>query len=258
MSKLAFALLGASEHTENKNALLVALVLLTMPTKKYQEEVAIFKPSEKAKPRLLALPDPEDTLPLSPYHLARHILKVPNHLVTFLSSTPRQCIIWPQQTKTHDVWISEDTKYLRFVLDRHRAPVFAPKESVAARIVFVHVGRMKDMHTMPRIARWRGAPLDLQFLTYGAHPTVPAREWGIHGLNKSGGCPTLPLTLVHSDARLTGGIVTFTANALLNDLDGVERLIERVASHEHWACYVTPVVLGAAVRWAKELQYPAL
>jgi len=52
--------------------------------------------------------------------------------------------------------------------------------------------------------------------------------------------------------------MTFTANALLNDLDGVDRLIERVASHEHWACYVTPAVLGAAVRWAKELEYPAL
>lgn len=52
--------------------------------------------------------------------------------------------------------------------------------------------------------------------------------------------------------------MTFTTNALLNDLDGVDRLIERVAGHEHWACYVTPVVLGAAVRWAKELEYPAL
>lgn len=52
--------------------------------------------------------------------------------------------------------------------------------------------------------------------------------------------------------------MTFTTNALLNDLEGVDRLIGRVASHEHWACYVTPVVLGAAVRRAKELEYPAL
>ena len=56
----------------------------------------------------------------------------------------------------------------------------------------------------------------------------------------------------------TGGILTFTPNALVNDLDGVDRLIERVTSHEHWACYVTPVVLGAAVQQAKELGYPAL
>ena len=61
-----------------------------------------------------------------------------------------------------------------------------------------------------------------------------------------------------SDVFLTGGVLTFTANALLNDLDGVDRLIERVDSHEHWACYVTPIVLGAAVRQAKELEYPAL
>ena len=202
MSKRAFGLLGASEHMENKNALLVALVLLTIPTKKYQEEMAIFKPSENPKTRLSTLPDPEDTVPLSPYHLARHILRVPKHLVTFLSSTARQCIIWPQQGKTHDVWISEDTKYLRFVLDRHRAHVFGPKDHVAARIVFVHVGRMKDIHNMPRIARLRGAPLDLQFLTYGTHPTVAEREWGIRGFNKSGRCPAFPMARGLSDACL--------------------------------------------------------
>lgn len=186
MNKTAFALLGAFEHTENRDALLVTLARLTIPTKRYQEEMAVCKPSEEVKNRLPALPDPEDALSLSAYHLARHILGVPKHLVAFLSSTPRQCIIWPQHNKTSDVWISEDTKYLRFILDRHRAQVFGPKDHVAPRIVFVHVGRMKDIHAMPRISRFRGAPLDLQFLTYGAHPTVPEREWGIHGFNKSG------------------------------------------------------------------------
>lgn len=52
--------------------------------------------------------------------------------------------------------------------------------------------------------------------------------------------------------------MTFSTNALLNDLDGVDQLIERVANHEHWECYVTPVVLGAAVGRARELEYPAL
>jgi hypothetical protein len=186
MSKPAFALLGTPKHMESKDALLVALALLTIPTKKDQEEMAIFKPSEEVKIRLPAPPDPEDNVTLSAYHLARHVLGVSKHLVAFLSSTPRSCVIWPQQSKASDVWISEDIKYLRFILDRHRAHVYNPKDRVAPRIVFVHVGRMKDIHTMPRIARFRTAPLDLQFLTYGTHPTVPTREWGIHGFNKSG------------------------------------------------------------------------
>ncbi|KAF9647500.1 hypothetical protein BDM02DRAFT_2656082 [Thelephora ganbajun] len=240
MSKPVFALLGASEHREDKNALLVALAPLVVQTKKYQEEMAIFKPSEEVKKRLPTLSDLENTASLSTYHLARHTLRVPKSLVAFLSSNPRPCIIWPRENAPNDVWISQDTQYLRFVLDHHRAKVFSPKDHVAARIVFVHVGRMKDMHTMPRIARLRGTHLDLQFLTYGAHPTVPAREWGIRGFN------------------ISGGILTFTPNALVHSLDSVDRLIERVASHEHWACYVTPVVLGAAVRWAKELENPAL
>lgn len=258
MSKPAFDFLCPSGYAENKNALLVALALLTVPTKKCQEEIATFKLGEKGKTRLPTLPDP--AVPLSSYHLARHILKVPEDLDIFLSKIPRQCVIWFQESKTPDVWISEDTKYLQLVLHHHRAHVFDPKlkHSVAPRIVFVHVGRMKDMHTMPRIARLRGAPLDLQFLTYGTHPTIPVREWGIHGFNKSGGWPTFSLALGHSNTILTGGILTFTANVLLHDLDGVDRLIERVANHEHWACYVTPAVLGAAVQWAKELEYPAL
>jgi len=86
----------------------------------------------------------------------------------------------------------------------------------------------------------RGTHLDLQFYTYGAHPSVPEEQWGVRGFN------------------ISGGVLTFTPNALITDLDGVDRLIERVASHEHWACYVTPMVLGAAVQRAKESGKAAL
>ena len=189
MSRLAFGLLGTPEHMENKNALLVVLAPLAVPTKKYQEEMHIFKLGEEVENRFPTLPDPEDSVSLSAYHLARHILRVPKTLTAFLGSNPRQCIIWPEEKTTNDSWISQDTQYLRFVLDHHRAQVFGPKEHVAARIVFVHVGRVKDLHNMPRIARMRGTPLDLQFLTYGVHPSVPTRQWGIRGFNISGIVP---------------------------------------------------------------------
>lgn len=255
-SKPALALLGAPEHMEKKDALLVALAPLTVPTKKYHEEIGILKLREEVKTRFHTLPDLEDSVSLSAYHLARHILGVPKSLITFLSSGPRLCVIWPLENTANDAWISQDTQYLRFVLDHHRAKVFSPSERVAARIAFVHVGRMKDVHSMPRIARMRGTPLDLQFLTYGAHPSVPAREWGIRGFNISGMCPFL-LLCVYLNACPTGGILTFTPNAIATDLDGVDRLIERVFNHEHWACYVTPTVLGAAVQRAKESGNPA-
>lgn len=193
MSNPALALLGAPENMENKNALLVALAPLTVQAKKYQEEMTTLEPSEEVKTQFPTLPDPEDSLSPSAYHLARHILRVPKSLVTFLSSNPRPCIIWPQENTTNDVWISQDTQYLRFVLNHHRAKVFSPKDHVAARIVFVHVGRMKDIHTMPRIARMRGTHLDLQFLTYGTHPSIPVRQWGVRGFNVSGVYPMFPL-----------------------------------------------------------------
>jgi len=257
ISRLALASLGAPEHMEKKDSLLVALAPLTVPTKKYHEEMCILKPREEVKTRFPILPDLEDSVSLSAYHLARHILGVPKSLITFLSSNPRLCVIWPLENTTNDAWVSQDTQYLRFVLNHHRAKVFGPSERVAARIVFVHVGRMKDIHSMPRIARMRGTPLDLQFLTYGTHPSVPAREWGIRGFNISGMCTISTVTCL-SERSPTGGILTFTPNAIATDLEGVDRLIERVSSHEHWACYVTPTVLGAAVQRAKESGGPAL
>lgn len=259
MSKSTCALLGAPERVERNDALLVALAPLIASTKKYHEEMAILRPTEEVENRFPMLPDPEGSVSPSVYHLALQILGVPQTLIKFLSSsTQRPCIIWPEENTTNDVWISQDTQYLRFVLNHHRAQVFGPKHHVAARIVFVHVGKMKDLHTMPRIARLRAAPLDLQFLTYGTHPSVPARHWGIHGFNISGMYPMSPLLRGYSNVCPIGGILTFTPNAFMTNLDSVDRLIERVASHEHWACYVTPVVLGAAVRRAKELGNPAL
>lgn len=258
MSKAAFALLGVPERTEKKDALLVALAPLTVSTKKYQEEMDVLGPSEKVENRYPAPLGPENSVSPSVYHLARHILRVPKHLVTFLSNSPRPCVIWPEENATNDVWISQDTQYLRAVLNHHRANVFSAKDHIAARVVFVHVGRMKDMHTMPRIARMRGAPLDLQFLTYGTHPSVPEQHWGIRGFNVSGVYHASTLFHGRLNACPIGGILTFTPNALVNGLDGVERLIERVASHEHWACYVTPAVLGAAVQRAKDLGNTAL
>ena len=257
MSKPAFALLGAPERAEKGNVLLVALAPLTVPTKKYREEMGVLRPREEVKTRFPSLPDLEDSVSPSAYHLARHILRVPKSLITFLSSNPRPCIIWPQENTINDAWISQDTQYLRLVLDHHRAKVFGPREHGAVRIVFVHVGRMKDTHNMPRIARMRATHLDLQFLTYGAHPSVPAQQWGIRGFNISGMYP-FPMPRFYLNACPTGGILTFTPNALATDLDGVDRLIERVASHEHWECYVTPVALGAAVQRAKESGSPVL
>jgi hypothetical protein len=186
MSKSAFALLGVSDRVEADDTLLVALAPLVASTKKYQEEIAILKTTEEAETRFPVLPNPQGSVSPSAYDLARQILRLPKSLVTFLSSNPRPCVIWPQEDTVSDGWISQDTQYLRLVLDHHRAQVFSPKEHVAARIVFVHVGKMKDIHTMSRIARLRFAPLDLQFLTYGTHPSIPVRHWGIHGFNISG------------------------------------------------------------------------
>jgi hypothetical protein len=47
---------------------------------------------------------------------------------------------------------------------------------------------------------------------------------------------------------VTGGIVTFTPAALLEDPIGTADLMRRISMHPFWDCYVLPSTIGLAVR----------
>lgn len=47
---------------------------------------------------------------------------------------------------------------------------------------------------------------------------------------------------------LVGGVVTFTANALLESPLRTADLIEKIHKHPHWECYMLPSVLAIFVR----------
>lgn len=59
-----------------------------------------------------------------------------------------------------------------------------------------------------------------------------------------------PVLLVNGSLMVslffTGGIVTFTPAAISRDPIGVRNLIIQISRHPLWACYVLPVVVGAA------------
>lgn len=55
-----------------------------------------------------------------------------------------------------------------------------------------------------------------------------------------------------SDGRI-GGVVTFTAKAIVEDPFQIYKLIEQISQHPLWMCYVHPCVVAAVAR----LSYPS-
>jgi hypothetical protein len=53
--------------------------------------------------------------------------------------------------------------------------------------------------------------------------------------------------ILSQDFFFEGGIVTFTALAILHDPIGVKEKIKQINQHPLWACYILPAVLGMIV-----------
>lgn len=93
------------------------------------------------------------------------------------------------------------------------------------KIIFVHIGSLRRSRAPFVVARASEAII----VQYGSDETVHLDNWGIK-------------RLYHS-----GGLVTFTANALLEHPLHVFNLLECVERHLEWAAYIIPAVLERAV-----------
>ncbi|PBL00833.1 hypothetical protein ARMGADRAFT_1073169 [Armillaria gallica] len=94
-----------------------------------------------------------------------------------------------------------------------------------ARIIFVHIGSLRRFRAPFVVARASEAII----VQYGSDETVHRDNWGMK-------------RLYHS-----GGLVTFTASALLEHPLYVFNLLECVERHLEWAAYIIPAVLEGAV-----------
>lgn len=94
-----------------------------------------------------------------------------------------------------------------------------------AKIIFVHIGSLRRSRAPFVVARASEAII----VQYGSDETVHRDNWGMK-------------RLYH-----LGGLVTFTASALLEHPLHVFNLLERVERHLEWAAYIIPTVLEGAV-----------
>ncbi|KAK0473201.1 hypothetical protein IW261DRAFT_707029 [Armillaria novae-zelandiae] len=93
------------------------------------------------------------------------------------------------------------------------------------KIIFVHIGSLRCSQVPFAVARVSKAII----MQYGSDETVHRDNWGIK-------------RLYHS-----GGLVTFTASALLEHPLHVFNLLECVERHLEWAVYIIPAVLERAI-----------
>ncbi|KAJ7503409.1 hypothetical protein B0H11DRAFT_1985430 [Mycena galericulata] len=161
------------------------------------------------------------------YHFALRITGLSADVREFASAFPS--IVWPGPIPS--IIGDQDTRYLHQALCKCRAGIVdavdAPGTNVGA--VFIHVGALHLVHTLPHLAALRRRPW-VRFFQYGTHPCVPHACWGVREIFG------------------LGGVVTFTPTALARDPWGVLRTIRNVDAHPLWDCYLLPQVLGLAVR----------
>ncbi|KAJ7769992.1 hypothetical protein B0H16DRAFT_1517004 [Mycena metata] len=162
------------------------------------------------------------------YHLALSVLQLPKEVREFIFN--HASTVW-FDFGNGDFREDQLTRHLRRVLCKSHFGV-VPPENASADIVFIHVGALKNIHSLPYLVE-RRLRSDIRFCLYGTHETVPRERWG------------------HRDIYLLGGVVTFTPEALAADTFGVLRTINDIHAHPLWTCYLLPAVLGMAVKLAE-------
>ncbi|EJD04314.1 uncharacterized protein FOMMEDRAFT_167526 [Fomitiporia mediterranea MF3/22] len=229
--------LDLSLRYKSADCLLLALMPWHIPPSKYN--ILYLKPDElrdsefekeldlirRDYPLVTSRPGLEDAFRILGFDLS---------FVKFLPS--RDYCIWTHQVESRPIQrgrripgMRPETKALLDVLSFFKANNVG-YDILDARIVFVHVGSVRSIRKLPGITQRRFETPEVRFVTYGSHENVKPSLWGFREI--------YPL----------GGIVTFTATALLENPLRVAELIEHINRHRLWQCYMLPSVLAVFVR----------
>ncbi|KAJ7056816.1 hypothetical protein C8F01DRAFT_1155153 [Mycena amicta] len=159
-----------------------------------------------------------------PFHRALRILQLPEHIRKL--ALENACVSWFHGKRSIpddiEVGINRAT-HLHAILDRSEVgEVEAMDES--ARVVFIHVWDLQNIHRMPLLAeRRRRRSSETRFCLYGMHHRIHPQWYQAREIYPR------------------GGIVTFTPAALLYDLPGVLKIICNIAASEYWTDDIDPI-----------------
>lgn len=186
------------------------------------------------------------------YARAVQTLKFPTWLHDFMPG--RSFCVWfaPFDGNQHEHGTvlegKPDTRGLLSILAQLHAKNVGYKADV--RVIFVHVGAIHNIHQLEAFCERRFRRPEIQFITYGSHPTVEKNRWGIREIYVLGNCifSLLSRLLIMG----VGGIVTIAPRAIVSDIAGVCEIVQQIARHPRWKCYILPSVVGLALRIAEE------
>lgn len=165
------------------------------------------------------------------YHRAFTILGFPKWLYNDLSDPKLTYCIWNKDGDGTQAEPGSETVALRHILKERPAKDVGYKAD--AYVVFVHVGALKTLYTLPALMERRMKRPDFQFMTYGTHHTVPPARWGMR--------------LIYP----FGGIATISPSVFVECPSAAYKLLDMLEQHPLWDCFVTPGVVALAARQNK-------
>ncbi|KAN0100824.1 hypothetical protein V8E55_000808 [Tylopilus felleus] len=217
--------LGVPDQLQSGTSLIVGLLPFTVPTVKSTEAAgwrsvdAVIQSFTNQQDVLVPHEFPQQAM----LYQAMSLLCFPKALLDFLNSSP--------STRTYCIWPSPDqmlpgldTIMLQYILESTKAMSAKVEEDV--RVVFISNQHLETLHTMPSLVTKLANAPEIQFWMYGYSANMTCQSWQVQEV--------YPL----------GGVVTFTASALVEDLMGCYQLMFQIIEHPSWDCYLVPEVLA--------------
>ncbi|KAF6766408.1 hypothetical protein DFP72DRAFT_866408 [Ephemerocybe angulata] len=95
-----------------------------------------------------------------------------------------------------------------------------------AGMVFLHVSALQHLNRFPFLRERIASPEYVRFYTFGTHPSVYKKCWGVKEIFPA------------------GGIVTFMPSVFIKYPLEARKLIRKLDEHPFWSAYILPPVLG--------------
>ena len=111
------------------------------------------------------------------YHRAFYILGFPKWLYNDLSAPEFKYCVWNKGGDGTAAEPGSETMALKRILKERPAKDVGYKAD--AYVVFVHVGALTTLSSLPALMERRMKRPDVQFMTYGTHHTIPPARWGM-------------------------------------------------------------------------------
>ncbi|KAK7467474.1 hypothetical protein VKT23_004527 [Stygiomarasmius scandens] len=159
---------------------------------------------------------------------ALRVLQYPYWLHSYMGFADRTYCIWSDERKfkTKDL----ETELLQSVLRTYRDAVQSTTYQLKLKAIFIHVSSLPSLSKIPSLVDLRTQTMETMFILFGTSPYDSHYRGGFHEI--------YPI----------GGIMTFTASALVEDPISIFERICEVDDHQLWLGYIIPSVLGLAVK----------